>query len=210
MVEWRALTVALLDRIAPMVRERLGVTPRHSRWRACSRAAPGRPGGGSPRERRADGGPPHRRRQRRHGILRLRPAAPAAPPAAAPRSQEGPDPRSAAAGPMGKPRETGSAGVSQPLQQPHQRKAALQFLGHLVGQRAERCHGRRPRQPPTRPVGLVHREARHDPLDQVLPAPLRTEEGAIPAAWTRWWNSTVACRVRSLRHRQAVPYAAQT
>jgi len=57
-VEWRALTVALLDRIAPLVRERLGLAPdamplakvlEGGSWAAGRRLA---------RERRADGGPP--------------------------------------------------------------------------------------------------------------------------------------------------------
>jgi len=57
-VGWRALTVALLDRIAPMVRERLGVSAEAfplarvlegGTWAAGRRIA---------RERRADGGPP--------------------------------------------------------------------------------------------------------------------------------------------------------
>ena len=57
-VEWRALTVALLDRIAPLVRERLGLAPEAmplakvlegGTWAAGRRLA---------RERRADGGPP--------------------------------------------------------------------------------------------------------------------------------------------------------
>ena len=57
-VEWRALTVALLDEIAPLVRARLGKTPAElplasilegGTWAAGRRIA---------RERRADGGPP--------------------------------------------------------------------------------------------------------------------------------------------------------
>jgi len=59
-VEWRALTVALLDRIAPLVRERLGVSEpafplarvlEGGTWAAGRRLA---------RERRPDGGPPIR------------------------------------------------------------------------------------------------------------------------------------------------------
>jgi Protein of unknown function (DUF1688) len=59
-VEWRALTVALLDRVAPLVRERLGVSEQAfplarvlegGTWAAGRRLA---------RERRADGGPPIR------------------------------------------------------------------------------------------------------------------------------------------------------
>ena len=57
-VEWRALTVALLDRIAPLVRERLGLSEEAlplakvlegGTWAAGRRLA---------RERRADGAPP--------------------------------------------------------------------------------------------------------------------------------------------------------
>lgn len=59
-VEWRALTVALLDRIAPLVRERLGLSAddfplarvlEGGTWSAGRRLA---------REKRADGGPPIR------------------------------------------------------------------------------------------------------------------------------------------------------
>jgi hypothetical protein len=59
-VEWRGLTVALLDAIAPLVRERLGLTAEEfplarvlegGTWSAGRRLA---------RERRADGGPPIR------------------------------------------------------------------------------------------------------------------------------------------------------
>jgi len=57
-VGWRALTVALLDRLAPLVRERLGVSAEDfplacvlegGSWAAGRRLA---------RDRRADGGPP--------------------------------------------------------------------------------------------------------------------------------------------------------
>jgi hypothetical protein len=57
-ISWRAMTVALLDRLAPMVRERLGVTAEAfplarmlegGSWAAGRRIA---------REKRADGGPP--------------------------------------------------------------------------------------------------------------------------------------------------------
>lgn len=57
-VEWRALTVALLDRIAPLVHEKLGVSPRKfplgsllegGTWAAGRRIA---------QQKRADGGPP--------------------------------------------------------------------------------------------------------------------------------------------------------
>jgi hypothetical protein len=59
-VEWRALTVALLDRIAPLVRERLGVGEQAfplarvlegGTWAAGRRLA---------REKRPDAGPPIR------------------------------------------------------------------------------------------------------------------------------------------------------
>ena len=58
MVEWRSLTIALLDRLAPLVRERLGVTAEAfplarvlegGTWAAGRRLA---------RDKRADGGPP--------------------------------------------------------------------------------------------------------------------------------------------------------
>ena len=57
-VGWRSLTVALLDKLAPMVRERLGVSAKDfplarvlegGSWAAGRRIA---------REKRADGGPP--------------------------------------------------------------------------------------------------------------------------------------------------------
>ena len=57
-VEWRALTVALLDRLAPMLRARLGATAAElplarllqgGTWEAGRRIA---------HERREDGGPP--------------------------------------------------------------------------------------------------------------------------------------------------------
>ena len=41
-VEWRALTVGLLDRLAPLVRERLGKSESSFRSPACSKAAAGR------------------------------------------------------------------------------------------------------------------------------------------------------------------------
>ena len=44
-VEWRALTVALLDELAPLVRTDSASTPSRCRWPACSRAAPGRRAG---------------------------------------------------------------------------------------------------------------------------------------------------------------------
>jgi len=64
-VGWRALTVALLDRLAPLVRERLGVTPERfplarllegGTW-AAGRiiAARLRPGGGPPFSIESDG-----------------------------------------------------------------------------------------------------------------------------------------------------------
>ncbi len=42
-VEWRALTVALLDRVAAALRARLGLDADACRWRRCSRAGPGGP-----------------------------------------------------------------------------------------------------------------------------------------------------------------------
>ena len=65
MVEWRALTVALLDRLAPLVWERLGLTAEPpplvkmlegGTWSAGRRiAAECRPGGGPPIEVVSDG-----------------------------------------------------------------------------------------------------------------------------------------------------------
>jgi hypothetical protein len=46
-VAWRAMTVALLDRMAPLVRERLGVAMPTSRSPACWKAAAGQPAAGS-------------------------------------------------------------------------------------------------------------------------------------------------------------------
>ena len=57
-VEWRALTVALLDRIAVPIRSKLGLAARTSPSRRCWKAAPGRPGGGS---RRSGAGTARRR-----------------------------------------------------------------------------------------------------------------------------------------------------
>ena len=58
-VEWRALTVALLDRLADVVRARLEAwIARRCRSRESCRAAPGRPGAASPEQLRPDGGPP--------------------------------------------------------------------------------------------------------------------------------------------------------
>ena len=58
-VAWRAMTVALLDRLAPKVRALLGVSeaglPAGPR---CSRAAPGRPAAASPPSAAPSGGPP--------------------------------------------------------------------------------------------------------------------------------------------------------
>jgi hypothetical protein len=45
-VEWRALTVALLDELAPLVREAVPSDDR-CRWPACSKAAPGPPAANS-------------------------------------------------------------------------------------------------------------------------------------------------------------------
>ena len=58
-VEWRALTVALLDRLADVLRQRLehGCSNRF-RLPKCWRAEPGRPGASIARELRADGSPP--------------------------------------------------------------------------------------------------------------------------------------------------------
>jgi hypothetical protein len=57
-VEWRALTVALLDRIAPPVRERLGVAPQAFPLGALLEGGTWAAGRRIAKERRADGGPP--------------------------------------------------------------------------------------------------------------------------------------------------------
>jgi hypothetical protein len=63
-VEWRALTVALLDRLAPLVRQRLGATPSElplvsilegGTWAAGRRLADERRGGASPLRVDSDG-----------------------------------------------------------------------------------------------------------------------------------------------------------
>lgn len=57
-VTWRSLTVALLDRIAPMVRERLGVTAEDFPLARVLEGGTWAAGRATARERRADGGPP--------------------------------------------------------------------------------------------------------------------------------------------------------
>lgn len=57
-VEWRALTVALLDRIARPVRERLGVSPETFPLGALLEGGTWAAGRRIAKERRADGGPP--------------------------------------------------------------------------------------------------------------------------------------------------------
>lgn len=57
-VEWRALTVALLDRIAQPVRERLGVSPRDFPLGALLEGGTWAAGRRIAREKRPDGGPP--------------------------------------------------------------------------------------------------------------------------------------------------------
>ncbi|MEZ5775405.1 MAG: URC4/urg3 family protein [Hyphomicrobiaceae bacterium] len=59
-VEWRALTVALLDRLAPLVRERLGPAGRDLPLGAILEGGTWSAGRRIARERRADGGPPLR------------------------------------------------------------------------------------------------------------------------------------------------------
>jgi hypothetical protein len=59
-VEWRALTVALLDRVADEVRRKLGCQPETSRWPKCWKAAPGQPAAVS----RGRSGPAASRRSR--------------------------------------------------------------------------------------------------------------------------------------------------
>ena len=57
-VTWRALTVALLDRIAPLVRERLGVTADQFPLARVLEGGTWAAGRAIAREKRADGGPP--------------------------------------------------------------------------------------------------------------------------------------------------------
>ena len=57
-VGWRSLTVALLDRIAPMVRERLGVSPEAFPLACVLEGGTWAAGRQIAREKRADGGPP--------------------------------------------------------------------------------------------------------------------------------------------------------
>ena len=57
-VGWRALTVALLDRMAPLVRERLGVKPEDFPLARMLEGGSWAAGRKLARERRADGGPP--------------------------------------------------------------------------------------------------------------------------------------------------------
>jgi hypothetical protein len=57
-VTWRSLTVALLDRIAPLVRERLGVTAEDFPLARVLEGGTWAAGRAIARERRADGGPP--------------------------------------------------------------------------------------------------------------------------------------------------------
>jgi len=66
-VEWRALTVALLDSLAPLVAECLGLRRPSFRRSSCSKAGPGRrtcAGDGEARRRAADSS-----RDRRHRVL---------------------------------------------------------------------------------------------------------------------------------------------
>ena len=58
MIEWRALTVALLDRVAPLVRERLGVSPQQMPLACVLEAGTWLAGRQIAAERRAGGGPP--------------------------------------------------------------------------------------------------------------------------------------------------------
>lgn len=57
-VTWRSLTVALLDRIAPLVRERLGVTAEQFPLARVLEGGTWAAGRAIAREKRADGGPP--------------------------------------------------------------------------------------------------------------------------------------------------------
>ena len=57
-IEWRALTVALLDRVAPLVRERLGLSPQQMPLARVLEAGTWLAGREIAAERRAGGGPP--------------------------------------------------------------------------------------------------------------------------------------------------------
>ncbi len=70
-VEWRALTVSLLDELAPRVRERLDIQCRADAARACARRRH-LAGRAADRERAARRQPAAFDRQRRHGLLTTR------------------------------------------------------------------------------------------------------------------------------------------
>ena len=57
-VEWRALTVALLDRLTPLLRDRLGLSPAELPLARVLQGGTWDAGCKIARERRADGGPP--------------------------------------------------------------------------------------------------------------------------------------------------------
>ncbi|MGH6950890.1 MAG: DUF1688 family protein, partial [Vitreimonas sp.] len=57
-VSWRSLTVALLDRIAPLVRERLGATAEQFPLARVLEGGTWAAGRAIAREQRTDGGPP--------------------------------------------------------------------------------------------------------------------------------------------------------
>ena len=57
-MEWRALTVALLDRLLPLVREKLGVTAQAFPLGALLEGGTWAAGRKLAREKRTDGGPP--------------------------------------------------------------------------------------------------------------------------------------------------------
>jgi hypothetical protein len=57
-VEWRALTVALLDRLTPLLRDRLGLSPAELPLARVLQGGTWDAGRKIARERRADGGPP--------------------------------------------------------------------------------------------------------------------------------------------------------
>jgi hypothetical protein len=57
-VEWRALTVALLDRVAPLVREKLGLTAEDFPLAKVLEGGTWATGRRLARERRPDGSPP--------------------------------------------------------------------------------------------------------------------------------------------------------
>ena len=73
-VEWRALTVALIDRLADLVRAKLGLTPEQLPLAKVLQGGTWSAGRALARQLRAGGGPPLARDQRRHAVLNARQA----------------------------------------------------------------------------------------------------------------------------------------